>query len=183
MGLDMYLNRNLNPNGNVLRITPQDEFNSNDFAKLLERATKSSESYLRPTISVNIAYWRKANAIHEWFVEHCGDDVDECQDIDVSLDDLRELKDICERILQAPNDINLMESLLPPQDGFFFGGTDLNDEGTLNAYLEDVRYTNDMLSEEFRIVDEFKKYKTPSEYNPERSIDAIDIYYTYRASW
>lgn len=183
MGLDMYLSRNLNPNGNVLRIAPQDDFNNVAFAKLLKRATKSRESYLQPSISVNIAYWRKANAIHEWFVTHCGDGVDECQDIEVSLDDLHKLKDTCERILNAPNDIKLMESLLPPQYGFFFGGTDLNDEGTLNAYLDDVRYTNDILSEEFKIVDEFKKYKMPSEYNPQRSIDAIDIYYTYQASW
>lgn len=183
MGLDMYLNRNLDPNGNVLRITPQDEFNSDSFAKLLEGATKSSKSYLYPTISVNIAYWRKANAIHEWFVSHCGNGVDECQDIDVSLDDLHELKDTCKRILQEPNDIDLMESLLPPQDGFFFGGTDLNDKDTLSAYLDDVKYTNDILSEEFKIVDEFKKHKIPSKYNPEKTIDAIDIYYTYRASW
>lgn len=169
MGLDMYLYRNLDPNGNVLRVTPHDEFNSDSFAKLLERATKSSESYLYPTISVNIAYWRKANAIHQWFVAHCGDGVDECQDIDVSLDDLRKLKDICKSILEAPNDIDLMESLLPPQDGFFFGGTDLKDRDTINAYLDDVRYTNDMLSEEFRIVDEFNKYKIPSRYNPEKN--------------
>lgn len=183
MGLDMYLSRNLDPNGNVLRITPQDDFNSDGFAKLLERATQSNKSYLQPTISVNIAYWRKANAIHQWFVSHCADGVDECQKISVSLNDLRELKDICESILQAPNDIDLMESLLPPQDGFFFGGTDLTDDDTRNAYLDDVKYTNDMLAEEFKIVDEFKKYKIPSEYNPQRSIDAIDIYYTYQASW
>lgn len=183
MGLDMYLYRNLDPNGNVLRIAPQDEFNSDSFAKLLKQATQSNKSYLLPTISVNIAYWRKANAIHQWFVSYCADGVDECQKIEVSLDDLHELKDICESILQEPNDIDLMESLLPPQDGFFFGGTDLNDEDTLSAYLDEVKYTNDMLSEEFRIVDEFKKYKMPSEYNPQRSIDAIDIYYTYQASW
>ena len=103
--------------------------------------------------------------------------------IDVSLDDLHKLKDTCERILNAPNDINLMESLLPPQDGFFFGGTDLNDEGTLDAYLDDVKYTNDFLSDEFKIADEFKKYKTQSKYNSERAIDTIDIYYTYQASW
>lgn len=183
MGLDMYLSRNLNPNGNVLRIAPQDEFGGDGFAKLLKQATQSNKSYLRPIISVNVAYWRKANAIHQWFVAHCADGVDECQDIDVSLDDLRELKDICESILQEPNDIDLMESLLPPQDGFLFGGTDLTDDDTRNAYLDDVKYTNDILSEEFRIVDEFKKYKMPSEYNPQRSIDAIDIYYTYQASW
>lgn len=183
MGLDMYLYRNLDPNGNVLNITPQDEFNTDAFTKLLKRATTSNSPYLRPTISVNVASWRKANAIHQWFISHCADDVDNCQDIEVSLEDLHELKDTCERILNAPNDINLMERLLPTQDGFFFGDTDLNNADTLNAYLEDVKYTNDILSEEFKIADEFKKYKTPYKYDPEKSISAFYIYYTYRASW
>lgn len=183
MGLDMYLYRNLYQNGNVVNITPQDEFNNDAFAKLLKRATTSNASYLHPTISVNVAYWRKANAIHQWFISHCGDGVDECQDIEVSLEDLRDLKDTCEKILKAPNDIDLMERLLPTQDGFFFGDTDLNNADTLSAYLDDVKYTNDILAEEFKIADEFEKYTTPSQYNPEKSITAIEIYYTYRASW
>lgn len=183
MGLDMYLSRNLDQNGNVLSITPQDELNNDAFAKLLKRATKSSVSYLQPSINVNIAYWRKANAIHQWFISHCADDVDDCQDITVYIEDLHKLKDTCEEILKAPNDIALMGRLLPPQGGFFFGDTDLNDADTLNSYLESVKYTNNILAEEFKIADEFKKYKTPSPYNPEKSITAIDIDYTYRASW
>lgn len=183
MGLDMYLSRNLDQNGNVLKITPQDELNSADFAKLLKRATQSSTSYLHPNISVNIAYWRKANAIHQWFISHCADDVDDCQEIEVDIEDLHELKDTCEKILNAPNDINLMNRLLPPQGGFFFGDTDLNDADTLNSYLENVKYTNNILSEEFKLADEFKNYKTPSKYAREKSITAIDIDYTYRASW
>lgn len=183
MGLDMYLSRNLDQNKNVLKITPQDEFNNDAFAKLLNRATQCNVEYLHPTINVNIAYWRKANAIHQWFISHCADDVDNCQAIIVDIEDLHELKDTCERILNAPNNIELMNRLLPPQSGFFFGETDLNDPDTLTEYLENVKYTNDVLSEEFKIVDEFKNYKTPSPYNPEKSITAIHIYYTYQASW
>lgn len=183
MGLDMYLYRNLDQNGNVLKITPQAEFDNDAFAKLLKRATKCNVSYLHPALSINIAYWRKANAIHEWFIAHCADDIDTCQDISVSLESLHDLKDTCERILKAPNDMALMEWLLPPQEGFFFGDTDLNDSDTLNSYLENVKYTNNILAEEFKIVDEFKKHKTPSEFNPEHSVPAIDIDYTYHASW
>lgn len=183
MGLDMYLSRNLDQNGNVLKITPQDAFNNAAFAKLLKHATQSNVSYLQPNISVNIAYWRKANAIHQWFISHCAADVDNCQAIAVDIEDLHELKDTCDRILNAPTDIDLMESLLPPQGGFFFGDTDLNDTDTLNSYLDNVEYTNHILSEEFKIVDEFKKHKTPSEFNPEHSVPAIDIDYTYQASW
>lgn len=183
MGLDMYLSRNLNQDGDVLDIKPQAELNNDAFAKLLKRATQSNVSYLQPSISVNIAYWRKANAIHQWFISHCANDVDECQDINVSIKDLHELKDTCEKILNAPKDIDLMKRLLPPQDGFFFGGTDLDDADTLNSYLEDVKYTNNILSEEFKIADEFKKYKKPSKLNPEKSFPTIYIDYTYRASW
>lgn len=183
MGLDMYLSRNLDPNGNVLKITLQDEFNNAAFANLLKRATKSDVDYLQPNISVNIAYWRKANAIHQQFISHCADDVDNCQDIAVNIEDLRELKDTCERILDAPNDINLIDRLLPPQGGFFFGDTDLTDADTLNSYLDTVKYTDHMLSEEFKIVDEFKKHKTPSKFNSENPVPAIDINYTYHASW
>lgn len=179
----MYLSRKLYQNRDVLKITPQDEFNNDKFAKLLKRATQSNVSYLQPKISVNIAYWRKANAIHQWFISHCADNVDDCRDIEVSLESLNELKETCEKILKAPNDINLMEHLLPPQEGFFFGDTDLNDTDTLNSYLDHVKYTNHILSEEFKIVDEFKKHKTPSEFNPEHSVPAIDIDYTYHASW
>lgn len=183
MGLDMYLYRNLYQNENVLNITPQDELNNDAFAKLLKRATQSDAEYLHPNINVNIASWRKANAIHQWFISHCADDVDDCQDIEVSLENLHELKNTCERILKAPNDIKLMKRLLPPQDGFFFGDTDLNNPITLDAYLEDVKHTDDILSEEFKIANEFKNYKTPSKNNPEKSVTAIHIYYTYRASW
>ena len=35
------------------------------------------------TLSYNIAYWRKANAIHGWFVAECADGVDESQQIPV----------------------------------------------------------------------------------------------------
>lgn len=183
MGLYMYLYRNVHQNESVLNITPQAGLNNDAFAKLLTQATQSDTEYLKPSISVNMAAWRKANAIHQWFISHCAADVDNCQAIAVDIEDLHELKDTCERILNAPNDIDLMESLLPPQGGFFFGDTDLNDTDTLNSYLDNVEYTNHILSEEFKIVDEFKKHKTPSEFNPEHSVPAIDIDYTYQASW
>ena len=45
------------------------------------------------------AYWRKANQIHRWFVENVQDGIDECQESDVSLGQLIELRDACKKVL------------------------------------------------------------------------------------
>jgi hypothetical protein len=42
-----------------------------------------------------VAYWRKANQIHEWFVQHCQEGRDECQESYVTLAQLQELYDTC----------------------------------------------------------------------------------------
>jgi hypothetical protein len=42
-----------------------------------------------------VGYWRKANAIHGWFVRECGNNVDECQEIPVSMIKLLELQALC----------------------------------------------------------------------------------------
>lgn len=170
MGLYMYLYRNVHQNESVLNITPQAGLNNDAFAKLLTQATQSDTKYLKPSISVNMAAWRNANAIHQWFIAHCADNIDNCQEINVSLESLHDLKDTCERILNAPNNITLIKRLLPPQNSI-----------ALKDYLDDIKHTDDILAKEFKIADEFKKYKTPSECSPEGSVTAIDIDYTYRA--
>ena len=104
------------------------------------------------TVRVTVAYWRKANAIHQWFVAHVQGDKDECQVSYVSRDNLEELLDTCkkvqasfklvparaqngymlteegkrERIIEdgeAIEDPSVAMELLPAQDGFFFGST------------------------------------------------------------
>jgi hypothetical protein len=42
-----------------------------------------------------VGYWRKANAIHGWFVRELADGVDECQEIPVSKIKLMELQALC----------------------------------------------------------------------------------------
>jgi hypothetical protein len=42
-----------------------------------------------------VGYWRKANAVHGWFVRECADGVDECQEIPVSKIKLLELQAHC----------------------------------------------------------------------------------------
>ena len=50
-------------------------------------------------VEQQVAYWRKANAIHGWFVRELADGVDECQDIYVSRDNLTKLRDLCVQVL------------------------------------------------------------------------------------
>lgn len=53
------------------------------------------------TVKLNVGYWRKANAIHQWFVENVQEGVDDCGHYYVKLEQLAELRDICQRILDA----------------------------------------------------------------------------------
>ena len=71
-------------------------------------------------VSVMVGQWRKANQIHNWFVENVQDGEDDCKPYYVRTDQLRELKDICIRLL-ATKDEKAAEELLPNTEGFFFG--------------------------------------------------------------
>ena len=114
----------------------------------------------------HVAYWRKANQVHKWFVDNVQGGEDDCDFHDeVTKEKLEELRDICREILEnavlvngkVQNGFNLdkdgkwvpimqdgktvlnpdiCEELLPTTDGFFFGGT-----GYDEWYLEDIKYT------------------------------------------
>ena len=83
-----------------------------------------------------VAYWRKANAIHGWFVNLDGGR-DECQPINVSLDQLKELRDLANSVVLTPA---MAGDILPPQEGFFFGSSDIDE-----WYISDMKNTVDML--------------------------------------
>ena len=80
-------------------------------------------------------YWRKANQIHNWFVENVQDGLDECQETRVSYDQLMELKELCEKALETKD-----PKLLPPAEGFFFGSTEIDD-----YYWQDIKDTVEIL--------------------------------------
>ena len=48
-----------------------------------------------------VAYWRKANAIHAWFERKYGEDepLENCRDYYVSKEDLIELRDTCRKVI------------------------------------------------------------------------------------
>jgi hypothetical protein len=88
-------------------------------------------------VSLEAGYWRKANAIHKWFVDTVQDGLDECQETSVTLEQLQELSAIVNMVLA---DNSLAGEILPPTEGFFFGGTEIDD-----WYLEYLKDTKDIL--------------------------------------
>lgn len=81
-------------------------------------------------VSVSVGYWRKANAIHQWFVDNCQDGVDDCGSYSVSRENLEELKKLCEIVLMDKGLLETDETArktLPTQSGFFFGSTEYDE--------------------------------------------------------
>ena len=123
MGLDMYLEirreeyvSHYTKSKTLKREYPK--FLQDNFPNLPPIQSVSRKTYFE------VGYWRKANAIHNWFVENCGGGEDTCQQMYVSLEKLEELLDICK---QVSKDHGLAQVLLPTQDGFFFGSTEYDD--------------------------------------------------------
>lgn len=84
-------------------------------------------------------YWRKANAIHKWFVDNVQKGVDDCDAYYVEKHQLQQLVDVCKVILENKDKA---QELLPAQQGFFFGSTDYDE-----YYFEDVQRTYENLQE------------------------------------
>ena len=68
-----------------------------------------------------VGYWRKANAIHGWFVRNVQNHVDDCGRYPVTKDNLRSLLMACELVVHNPA---MSSTYLPTTSGFFFGSTD-----------------------------------------------------------
>ena len=135
MGLDMYLN--------ARKFTAPEYFNSQDFEALC-KALKIDESKMSefPSISVkvSVAYWRKSNMIHKWFVENVQDGNDNCDEYPVNRETLKKLQELC---VQVVKNKDMAKTALPTQEGFFFGNTEYDEwyyhdiEDTINQ-IQDV---------------------------------------------
>lgn len=108
-------------------------------------------------ISLEAMYWRKANAIHGWFVENVQDGEDNCREYEVDRKQLETLRDLCKDILENPDAER--DDDLDPLEGFFFGSYEKDE-----YYYEDLKNTVEGLS---RVLDEL-----PDEYS-----------FHYQASW
>ena len=131
MGLDMYLYATdyvsgyFNKEGydHAVKALGAEEF----FSK------HSYDRYGSADVKVKVAYWRKANAIHKYFVDNLQGGKDECQTTEVSRSELQDLLDICHEVME---DRSKAEKLLPTQSGFFFGSTEYDE-----YYFEDIKLT------------------------------------------
>ena len=147
MGLDMYLEvkvfiggryRNTNQ---VIEI-PKDE--NMFFGNLdLEIPVKMID-----TITLLTGVWRKANHIHQYFADKCGNGEDDCREMYVNEKDLEELKDLCKRILKNHE---LAPSLLPTQEGFFFGSTEYDE-----YYFSDLEDTIKIINETLKCAEKYE---------------------------
>lgn len=118
---------------------------------------------------IEVGYWRKANAIHKWFVDNVQNGNDDCGEYEVSFEQLQDLLAICKvlkskMVLSEDENENgnkyvvnytICNELLPTQDGFFFGSTNYDE-----WYYKDIEYTIEILE----------------------SLDGKDEYY-YHSSW
>jgi hypothetical protein len=91
------------------------------------------------TIVEELGYWRKANAIHRWFVENVQNNVDNCGEYFVPKSLLEKLLELCLAVKLNPEQA---DELLPTSSGFFFGGDEYDE-----WYFDKIEYTIEILKE------------------------------------
>lgn len=146
MGLDMYLNAKR-------YVSPY--FNKDDGAKQKAIAELFPELSGRPgkfgdpspvkEITIEAGYWRKANAIHDWFVRKVQGGEDECRPHYVGREQLEELRDSCQKVLDNREQA---AELLPTASGFFFGGTNYDE-----YYFESLEHTIKVIDDALTLPD------------------------------
>ena len=110
------------------------------------------------TIFISLGSWRKANHIHNWFVDNIQDGIDNCGVYEVSKEQLEKLLDTCKEVLINSNLIGQeghkyikepsMARRLLPTTSFFFGSTEYDD-----WYLENIKLTIEIVEEVLKTTD------------------------------
>lgn len=115
-------------------------------------------------VKLDLGYWRKANHIHNWFVQNIQDGEDNCSEYSVQRSELMELKQLCQSIMDRVENSDpwqkYAEEVLPTQKGFFFGSTDIDDD-YLQATKETIRIIDNIITDP--------------------ALTDVDLY--YRSSW
>lgn len=166
MGLDMYLERM--PRRKQALELPENVETSRT-ALMINPAYVETEE---------IGYWRKANAIHKWFVDKVQDGIDDCEyHHEVTKEILEELLTTCQRIVDNVElkegfhavgsetdengnliidmeegkyieDLEVVQELLPTQGGFFFGNTSYDE-----SYMNKIKNTIEIVSDALETTD------------------------------
>lgn len=103
-------------------------------------------------------YWRKANAIHQYFVDTIQWWEDDCRYHLIDIDTIEDLLDRCEKILEREKDIlsgktKIAKSLLPTQDWFFFGSIAYDEH-----YMQDIKDCIKWIKEHMQDFKNWKKF-------------------------
>lgn len=105
--------------------------------------------YPYESIMEEVAYWRKANQIHNWFVQNIQDGYDDCNyHHEVTEDDLLCLLSSCKTVLKNVKKMDngevvvnqIAKEILPTQGGFFFGDVEYDE-----YYVNDIENTVEMI--------------------------------------
>ena len=139
MGLDMYIfhtNRTKHTIEELVNIDSIRELNA-ETPEAQELLPLREYKHLKGVFSIfhEGAYWRKANAIHAWFVDNVQAGVDDCNHYELTREHLETLKNICTQAIETKD-----TQKLEPRDGFFFGSLYIDD-----WYWADVMHTIDQI--------------------------------------
>ena len=140
MGLDQYLTAKKYVSKWDYSNDYKDKAISQEFQDLLPMDTPDITKYGQfagITVEYPVGYWRKANAIHNFFVQEVGEDVDDCREMFVHRDVLVELRSRCSDVIKADDMEEMAKEVgLETVSGFFFGDTEYGD-----WYKEDLKLT------------------------------------------
>ena len=154
MGLDMYLSAKKYMSK---YFDPADSQKISAINDIFGLEGEEDGDYGAQEVKFRVAYWRKANAIHQWFVDNVQDGEDNCDEYGVPRESLEELMALCEQIIANPKNA---KKNLPTASGFFFGSTEYDE-----YYIQDLEYT----------VARFKKILN------DPALQKCDFY--YQSSW
>lgn len=183
MGLDMYVNIRHKDTQSKLDAYEawENKYSYEEFERLTEEQKEeyrnSEPEYDGEMYGKELMYWRKANQIHNWFVQNCQGGVDDCGRYAITVADLMKLKELCEKILTMTENHKEMRYTsygatekeevdipyltlegveyaiehLPSRSGFFFGSTEYDDWYVwwLKNTVEQINDTLDTLNCEY----------------------------------
>lgn len=164
MGLDMYLTKHTYIGA---------EYEHNGIEGKIDLTAKGQPITINlnrvQSIVEKVGYWRKANQIHNWFVQNVQDGEDDCKEYSVSRQQFQSLLDDINTVLNSkgtPEEEGAIEDLLPTASGCFFGSTEIDE-----WYWSDLEESKHLIEKILTEIDEDEKN------------DHLWISYHYQSSW
>lgn len=149
MGLDMYLTTKRYIGEHITDLPK----NGNEILKLIDDEITFRDKTIGVYIEVNLAYWRKANQIHGWFMDNTKVTEEDVYS-EVSREDLVKLKNVCKEVLE---DNDKAEDLLPCQEGFFFGNYEY-DEKYFYQLKDTIQFIENILKTDIEVFEYYASW-------------------------